>query len=97
MKSFKVFSPDRYNKLTKITNKIGMLQNLKELIVVGNELTLLPPTLAQIKDLEVMKLEDNPWIEPIEVNRVLSIHHMMEYLSGNAYSMIYARRSVRLR
>ena len=61
-----------------------------------NKLSLLPPTLPQVKELEILKLENNPWIEPIEVNRVLSLHHIMEYLSGNAYSMIYARRSVRL-
>ena len=86
----------RNNNLTKISKNISKLQNLKELMLQDNKLSLLPPTLPQVKELEILKLENNPWIEPIEVNRVLSLHHIMEYLSGNAYSMIYARRSVRL-
>ena len=87
----------RGNKLTKISNKISALKNLKELILHNNDLTLLPPTLADVKDLEVLKIEDNPWIEPIEVNRILGLHHVMNYLSGNSYSMIYSRRSVRIK
>ena len=72
------------------------MKNLNELMLQNNELTLLPPTLADIKELEILKLEDNPWIEPIEVNRILGLHHITEYLTSNSYSRIYARQSVRI-
>ena len=72
------------------------MKSLKELFLQNNELTLLPPTLADIKDLEILKLEENPWIEPIEVNRIVGLHHVTEFLASNVYSRIYARQSVRL-
>jgi len=72
------------------------MKNLKELFLQNNELTLLPPTLADINELEILKLEDNPWIEPIEVNRIVGLHHVTKFLAGNVYSRIYARQSVRL-
>ena len=72
------------------------MKSLNELFLQNNELTLLPPTLADIKELEILKLEDNPWIEPIEVNRILGLHHVTEFLSSNAYAMIFRRQSVRL-
>lgn len=72
------------------------MKNLNELFLQNNELTLLPPTLAEIKELEILKLDDNPWIEPIEVNRILGLHHITEYLTSNAYRMVYSRQSMRL-
>ena len=79
-----------------MSNKMSKMKNLKELFLQNNELTLLPPTLADIKELEVLKLEDNPWIEPIEFNRIVGLHHVTEFLASNVYSRIYARQSVRL-
>ena len=83
--------------MTKISNKISRLQELRELILQGNELCLLPPTLSELKELNILRLDDNPLIEPIEFNRMIGLHHLMQYLSGNTYSMIYKRRSVRLK
>ena len=70
------------------------MKNLNEFMLQNNELTLLPPTLADIKELEILKLEDNPWIEPIEVNRILGLHHSNYFLQQHFYLRIVLKKKL---
>ena len=57
----------------------------------GNQLRFLPPELADLEELNVLKIDDNPWIITIADQYRLGTSHVVEYIGGYAYRMAYKR------
>ena len=74
--------------------EIGELSNLRELHLQGNRLTVLPPQLGQLDFLSsraILKLDNNPWVPPIEDQLILGVSHVIEYIRTETYKYLYNR------
>ena len=72
----------RDNELVDVPQEIGELQGLRELHLQGNRLTVLPPSLGGLDFLSsrsILKLDNNPWVPPIE-ELMLGVSHVIEYI-----------------
>ena len=69
--------------------EIGELAGLRELHLQGNRLTVLPPSLGSLDFLSsraILKLDNNPWVPPIEDQLMLGVSHVIEYIrTGTRY------------
>jgi len=78
----------RENDLIELPPEIGELQRLRELLIQGNRLTLLPPALGNL-DLAgskaVMRMENNPWVNPIMDQLQLGVSHVLDYIRSETY------------
>jgi Leucine-rich repeat (LRR) protein len=84
----------RDNELVELPQEIGELSNLRELHVQGNRLTVLPPQLGHLDFLSsrsVLKLDNNPWVPPIEDQLVLGVSHVIEYIRTETYKYLFNR------
>lgn len=86
----------RDNELVDVPQEIGELQGLRELHLQGNRLTVLPPSLGGLDFLSsrsILKLDNNPWVPPIEDQLMLGVSHVIEYIRtgdrGNMYIIDY--------
>ena len=73
---------------------MGELSNLRELHLQGNRLTVLPPQLGQLDFLSsraILKLDNNPWVPPIEDQLILGVSHVIEYIRTETYKYLYSR------
>ena len=73
----------RDNELVDVPQEIGELQGLRELHLQGNRLTVLPPSLGGLDFLSsrsILKLDNNPWVPPIEDQLMLGVSHVIEYI-----------------
>merc|ERR1711972_177560 len=74
--------------------EIGELSNLRELHLQGNRLTVLRPQLGQLDFLSsrrILKLENNPWVPPIEDQLIMGVSHVIEYIRTETYKYLYSR------
>jgi Leucine-rich repeat (LRR) protein len=84
----------RDNELVEVPQEIGELQNLRELHLQGNRLTVLPPQIGQLDFLSsrsILKLDNNPWVPPIEDQLVLGVSHVIEYIRTETYKYLFSR------
>merc|ERR1719184_593365 len=84
----------RDNDLVDIPLEIGDLIYLRELHLQGNRLTVLPPTLGSLDFLSsrsILKLDNNPWVPPIEDQLMLGVSHVIEYIRTETYKYLYSR------
>ena len=84
----------RTNCITSNFQEIGELSNLRELHLQGNRLTVLPPQLGQLDFLSsraILKLDNNPWVPPIEDQLILGVSHVIEYIRTETYKYLYNR------
>ena len=73
----------RDNDLVDVPQEIGELSGLRELHLQGNRLTVLPPSLGHLDFLSsrsILKLDNNPWVPPIEDQLMLGVSHVIEYI-----------------
>jgi len=84
----------RDNELIEVPEEIGYLTNLRELHLQGNRLTVLPPQLGHLDFLssrKILKLDNNPWVPPIEDQLILGVSHVIEYIRTETYKYLYSR------
>merc|ERR1712119_243231 len=84
----------RDNELVDVPQELGELQGLRELHLQGNRLTVLPPTLGSLDFLSsrsILKLDNNPWVPPIEDQLMLGVSHVIEYIRTETYKYLYSR------
>ena len=84
----------RDNELVEIPEEIGFLTSLRELHLQGNRMTVLPPQLGQLDFLssrKILKLDNNPWVPPIEDQLILGVSHVIEYIRTETYKYLYSR------
>jgi len=84
----------RDNELVDVPQEIGELQGLRELHLQGNRLTVLPPSLGGLDFLSsrsILKLDNNPWVPPIEDQLMLGVSHVIEYIRTETYKYLYSR------
>lgn len=80
----------RDNDLLELPRELGELTRLRELHIQNNRLTVLPPEIADLDLLgqkSVLKMEENPWVQPISEQYLLGISHVLEYIKSDAYKM----------
>jgi len=80
----------RDNDLLELPREVGDLARLRELHIQNNRLQVLPPEIAQLDLLSnksVMKMEENPWVNPIAEQYLLGISHVIDYLKTETYKM----------
>lgn len=80
----------RDNDLLDIPREIGELQRLRELHIQSNRLTVIPPevgTLDLSSNKSVLKMEENPWVQPIAEQYLIGISHVLDYIKTEAYRM----------
>merc|ERR1711942_331922 len=73
---------------------VDVPQELGELHLQGNRLTVLPPTLGSLDFLSsrsILKLDNNPWVPPIEDQLMLGVSHVIEYIRTETYTYLYSR------
>lgn len=84
----------RDNQLADIPQEIGELSNLRELHLQGNRLQVLPPQIGNMDFLSsraILKLDNNPWVPPIEDQLVLGVSHVIEYVRSDTYRYLFGR------
>jgi len=84
----------RDNELVEVPEEIGYCTALRELHLQGNRLTVLPPQLGQLDFLssrKILKLDNNPWVPPIEDQLILGVSHVIEYIRTETYKYLYSR------
>jgi len=84
----------RDNELVEVPQELGELQGLRELHLQGNRLTVLPPSLGSLDFLSsrsILKLDNNPWVPPIEDQLMLGVSHVIEYIRTETYKYLYSR------
>merc|ERR1712223_1980691 len=84
----------RDNELVDIPQEIGELGLLRELHLQGNRLTVLLPSLGSLDFLSsrsILKLDNNPWVPPIEDQLMLGVSHVIEYIRTETYKYLYSR------
>jgi len=84
----------RDNELVDVPQELGQLQGLRELHLQGNRLTVLPPSLGSLDFLSsrsILKLDNNPWVPPIEDQLMLGVTHVIEYIRTETYKYLYSR------
>merc|ERR1711915_48607 len=84
----------RDNELVDVPQEIGELSGLRELHLQGNRLTVLPPSLGHLDFLSsrsILKLDNNPWVPPIEDQLMLGVSHVIEYIRTETYKYLYSR------
>lgn len=78
----------RDNDLLELPREVGELSRLRELHIQNNRLTVLPPDLANL-DLQssksILKMEENPWVQPIAEQYLIGINHVLDYIKSEAY------------
>lgn len=80
----------RDNDLLELPREIGELTRLRELHIQNNRLTVIPPEIANLElysNKSVFKMEENPWVQPIDEQYMLGIGHVLEYIKTEAYRM----------
>jgi len=83
----------RDNEITVIPPEIENMDSLNELHLQGNLLSLLPPQLPNLfaKKLNILRLERNYFIQPIEKERKKGQKALMDYLRSDLYDILYSR------
>jgi len=84
----------RDNELIEIPEEIGALSNIRELHLQGNRLTVLPPSVGQLdfqSSRKILKLDNNPWVPPIEDQLILGVSYVIEYIRTETYKYLYSR------
>merc|ERR1712215_203173 len=84
----------RDNKLVDVPQELGQLQGLRGLHLQGNRLTVLPPSLGSLDFLSsrsILKLDNNPWVPPIEDQLMLGVSHVIEFIRTETYKYLYSR------
>merc|ERR1719510_2751422 len=84
----------RDNELIEVPEEIGELSGLRELHLQGNRLTVLPPSIGSMDFLSsrsILKLDNNPWVPPIEDQLMLGVSHVIEYIRTETYKYLYSR------
>ena len=79
----------RDNDLVDVPQEIGELSGLRELHLQGNRLTVLPPSLGSLDFLSsrsILKLDNNPWVPPIEDQLMLGVSHVIEYIRTGEFT-----------
>ena len=83
---------------TPHVQEIGELGLLRELHLQGNRLTVLPPSLGSLDFLSsrsILKLDNNPWVPPIEDQLMLGVSHVIEYIrTGDLVILDLCRYSI---
>ena len=86
----------RDNDLVDVPQEIGELSGLRELHLQGNRLTVLPPSLGHLDFLSsrsILKLDNNPWVPPIEDQLMLGVSHVIEYIrTGETVNSVMPRK-----
>lgn len=80
----------RDNDLLDVPREIGELQRLRELHIQGNRLTVIPPEVGSLdlcSNKSVLKMEENPWVQPIAEQYLIGISHVLDYIKTEAYRM----------
>merc|ERR1711994_986599 len=83
----------RDNELIEVPEEIGYCTSLRELHLQGNRLTVLPPQLGQLEFLssrKILKLDNNPWVPPIEDQLILGVSHVIEYIRSETYKYLHS-------
>ena len=78
----------RDNDLLELPREIGELTRLRELHIQNNRLTVLPPDLANLElqsNKSILKMEENPWVQPIAEQYLIGINHVLDYIKSEAY------------
>ena len=89
----------RDNDLVDVPQEIGELSGLRELHLQGNRLTVLPPSLGHLDFLSsrsILKLDNNPWVPPIEDQLMLGVSHVIEFIRINQYIFDTCRKSLQV-
>ncbi len=76
------------------TIKISKFDSIFVFVFQGNRLTVLPPQVGHLDFLNsrsVLKLDNNPWVPPIEDQLVLGVSHVIEYIRTETYRYLYSR------
>merc|ERR1712080_667138 len=84
----------RDNELIEIPQEIAEITGLRELHLQGNRLTVLPPSLGSMDFLSsrsILKLDNNPWVPPIEDQLALGVSHVIEYIRTETYKYLFIR------
>ena len=83
--------------MIEVPEEIAALTNLRELHLQGNRLTVLPPQLGQLDFLSsrrILKLENNPWVPPIEDQLIMGVSHVIEYIRTETYKYFTFLRAI---
>ena len=86
----------RDNDLVALPKEIGMLSRLRELHIQGNRLTVLPPEVGALdlaSQRAVVRMDNNPWVAPIQDQLALGISHVMDYIRSDTYRFLFGRHS----
>ena len=81
---------------TPHVQEIGELGLLRELHLQGNRLTVLPPSLGSLDFLSsrsILKLDNNPWVPPIEDQLMLGVSHVIEYIRTGDLVLLSAKQT----
>ncbi len=81
----------RHNALVWISEELGSCSELNELHLQDNELRFLPPTLSELNELSLLRLSGNKWIQPIADQLRLGVSHVVNYIGGKTYRIVYQR------
>ncbi|VDN21132.1 unnamed protein product [Gongylonema pulchrum] len=85
----------RENDLLALPKEIGRLYRLKELHVQGNRLTVLPPEIAGLDLIgpkQILRLENNPWVQPLAEALARGHKPLWDYLRSDSYKYQYGRQ-----
>ncbi|XP_022647826.1 ras suppressor protein 1-like isoform X2 [Varroa jacobsoni] len=85
----------RDNDVINIPKEISALNRLRELHLQGNRITLIPPelgTLDLVTHRSVIRLENNPWIQPIADQLEVGVSHVIDFIRTEQYHYIYEKQ-----
>ncbi|XP_018496802.1 ras suppressor protein 1 [Galendromus occidentalis] len=85
----------RENDVVSIPREIGSFGRLRELHLQGNRLTLIPPELGQLDLVTqrcIIRLENNPWIQPIADQLEVGVSHVIDFIRTDQYRYIYEKQ-----
>lgn len=85
----------RENDIISIPKEIGSLNRLRELHLQGNRLTMIPPEIGSLDLISqrcVIRLENNPWLQPIADQLEVGVSHVIEFIRTDTYRYLYEKQ-----
>ncbi|CAB4054502.1 Ras suppressor protein 1 [Lepeophtheirus salmonis] len=89
-----------YNNLNEgvLPGNFFIMNSLRALYLSDNDFEYMPPELGKLvpfldflSSRAIIKLDNNPWVQPIEESLQLGISHVVEYLRSETYRYLYKR------